>query len=70
MNSTEIKILMIRAGVKQISIAKKLGVSDAYVNQTIKGIRNSARIKRAIARALKQPMEELWPEQHHKRKAA
>lgn len=57
-------------GVTNRQIARKYGVSETWVSLVIHEKGKSRRIKRAIARALKQPIEELWPEQNHKRKAA
>ena len=57
----EIKILLIRAGITQSSIARKLGVTNSFVNQVIKGHRHTERVKMAIAEAVGKPVEKLWP---------
>jgi len=57
-------------GITNRYIARKYGVSETWVSLVIHEKGKSRRIKRAIARALRQPMEDLWPEQNNKRKAA
>lgn len=61
MEPLEIKILLLRAGVTQSSIAKKIGVTPPFVNQIIKGQRPTGRVRRAIAEAVGKRVEELWP---------
>jgi DNA-binding XRE family transcriptional regulator len=60
MSNKEIKILLIRKDVKQADIARKLKVSKTAVHNVIKGISESARIKRAIAEVLGVKVEDLW----------
>jgi len=57
-----IKILLIQKEIKQVDIARKLGVSNVAVCNVIKGACESKRIKWAIARELGVKVEELWPE--------
>ena len=57
-----IKILLIQKDIKQVDIAKKLGVSNVAVCNVIKGACESRRIKMAIAKELGKRVEELWPE--------
>jgi transcriptional regulator with XRE-family HTH domain len=61
MEPLEIKILLLRAGITQASIAKKIGVTLPFVNQIIKGQRSTGRVRRAIAKAVGKRVEELWP---------
>ncbi len=56
-----IKILLIQKDIKQVDIARKLGVSNVAVCNVIKGACESRRIKWAIARELGKKVEELWP---------
>lgn len=62
-NSCVIKEMLTHRGVKQVQIAKMLGVSRASVNQVITGDRKSSRIRQAIAFAVNVQVKELWPEQ-------
>ena len=71
MDPLEIKILMMRAGVTQNYIAKKLGVTPAFVNQIISRTRCTEYVRKAIAKAVKRPVEEIFPgKENQKRKAA
>jgi len=63
MTPLEIKIEMLRSGITQPSIAKKLGVSTVYVHQVIRGLRRSQTIRQTIAEAVGKSVEELWPEE-------
>jgi transcriptional regulator with XRE-family HTH domain len=60
MNSSEIKKLLKESGVTQVSIARKLGVSKEYVFEIIHGIRNSRKVREAIAEAVGRSFDELW----------
>ena len=66
MSTKEIKILLIRADVKQADIARKLKVSKQAVHNVIKGIAESRRIKAEIAKALGMDIKDLWPNNHHR----
>ena len=68
MSRTEIKILMMRKGVTQASIAKTLKIKPVTVCLVIKGVANSRRVKQAIAKALKMRVGNLWPNNDHKYK--
>lgn len=63
MNPIEIKILMIRAGITQADIGRKLGLSRAFINQVVLGHRPTKQVKQAIAEAVGKPVEDLWPEE-------
>jgi len=61
MTPVDIKILLLRAGVTQTSIARKLRVSLGFVNQNINGQRATKRVRKAIAKAAGKRIEDLWP---------
>ena len=65
----EIKKALLDARVKQIDIARKLRISRQYVNVVIKGRRNTARVRRAIARAAGKRVRDLWPSRSFKKAA-
>lgn len=62
MTPKEIKAAMILQGITQVTIAKKAGISQALVCNTIKGIEKNPRVRRTIASALGKPVREIWPE--------
>ncbi len=66
----EIKKALLDARVRQIDIARKLVVSRQFINKVIKGQRPTKRVRKAIAKAVGQCVEDLWPQTNHKRKAA
>jgi len=49
------------AGLTPEALAKKLGVSESAISQTIHGLLKSPRIRQAIADAIGKPVEEIWP---------
>lgn len=57
-----IKILLIQKDIKQVDIARKIGVSSVAVCNVIKGACESKRIKWAIAIELGKKVDELWPD--------
>jgi len=63
MTPVEIKIELLRAGINQSQIAKKLSVTPTLVNQVIWGIRPAKYVREAIAEAIGKPIEEIWPEE-------
>lgn len=62
----DLRSLMLRKGVKQTQIAKDLDVSNTAVNLIIEGKSRSARIELAIAVALDQSVETLFPQKEVK----
>lgn len=62
----DLRSLMLRKGVKQAQIAKDLDVSNTAVNFIVEGKSRSARIELAIAVALNQSVETLFPEKEVK----
>lgn len=61
MSPQQIKAGLILKGITQRQIAQRLGVSDAAVSQVIYGVEKNRRIREAIAEALEQPIEQVWP---------
>jgi len=65
----EIKIMLLRAGKTQASIARDLGVNRSFVNNVIKGHRSTRRVREAIANAVGKRIGELWPSGPYKKAA-
>jgi lambda repressor-like predicted transcriptional regulator len=61
MTPLEIKIEILKTGVNQNQIAKKVGVTPTLVSQVIYGIRPTRYVREAIAEVIGKPVEELWP---------
>ncbi len=55
------KALLILSGVQQIDIARKLGIHKSVVTNVMKERIQSDRVQKAIARAVKRPVRELFP---------
>lgn len=70
MRPLDIKIDLMRNLTSQAAIGRKLGVSRAFVHQVIMRIRNTESVRQAIAKAIKKPYQEVWPDQNNKKKAA
>ena len=64
-----IKGLLVMACIKQVDIARAQKVSRAIVSEVVSGRKKSARIRRAIARALKVRVSDLWPEKTERKVA-
>lgn len=62
MNPHDIKALLGKKGVRQTQVAEGLGVSPSMVNGVIFQRIKSRRVAMAIARAIGQPLAELWPD--------
>lgn len=62
MNAMDRKILMLRKGITQAEIARRLGVSGATVSLVVSGRMRSRRVEQEIAEALGLPREILWPD--------
>lgn len=69
MDPLEIKHAIERAGSSQSDIARARGVTPAMVNRVIWNGDVSDHIRRAIARTIGRPVEEVWPE-YYLRKAS
>lgn len=61
MNALERKILLMRAGLLQIEIARKVGCSTATVSRNIDGKQETPEVRRTIALELGLRVDELWP---------
>ena len=70
MRPIDIKRNLMRNLKTQAAIARKVGVSRGFVHQVIMRIRNTESVRQAIAKAIKKPYQEVWPEQNNKEKAA
>lgn len=57
-----IRSLMVRRGITSRQIAELESVRENYVYMVLAGERTGYRIRRAIAKALGVPVEELWPD--------
>lgn len=60
MDANKIKAQLIAKGIKQVDIARTLGISKGVVSQVISGTRQSYRVQEYIARLLHVPFESLW----------
>ncbi|MCL6591471.1 MAG: helix-turn-helix domain-containing protein [Firmicutes bacterium] len=49
-------------GFTQAAIARKLGVSKALVSATINGRGKNQRVRKAIVKALRLPVRDIWPD--------
>lgn len=63
-----VKALLVLYGIKQETLAKELGVSDAFLSEIISGKRRACKktgkhIRQGIAKALGIPISDLWPEE-------
>jgi lambda repressor-like predicted transcriptional regulator len=65
----EIKVLLLRAKINQVAIARKVGVSASHISNVIKGRRSTKRVRVAIARAVGKRVSELWPPRPFKKAA-
>lgn len=63
MTSKEIKIELFRWDVKQTELAKKIGITQGFLNQVISRFRRTHWIRKEIARAIGKPYKEVWPEE-------
>lgn len=60
----KVKSLMVLKGIKNVDIARKLGLSPVTVSIVLTGRRKSRRIQKAIAEALGVNYEKLWHKKH------
>ncbi|SPD73784.1 conserved hypothetical protein [uncultured Desulfobacterium sp.] len=61
MDPLDIKHAIERAGSSQSEIARERGVTPAMVNRVIWNGDVSDHIRRAIARRIGRPVEDIWP---------
>lgn len=52
---------MMERGIRQVDIARRLRVTRGMVSAVLNGHSMSARVRRAIARALGMRVADLWP---------
>lgn len=64
MTPREIRALMVLHGVKIVDVAKKAGVTPAYVHHTINstGRNKGYRIRPYIAEAVGKNVNDIWPD--------
>jgi len=60
---TRIKVLMMRRGVSQAKVARRVGMTPAAVSLTVAGKRKNPRIRQDIAELLSVKVTDLWPEE-------
>ena len=53
---------MIQSGATIVGIASSIGVTPSAVHQVIIGLRNTLRIRLAIAQAIGKPVAKVWPD--------
>ena len=61
MKPIDIKIELMRSGVKQTDIAKKCNVKPPHVHKVICNTTKSARVRKVIADILGKKVEQIWP---------
>lgn len=66
MATVEIKIILLKKGLKQIDLARKFGVTPGMIHGLIAGKFESKRLKRELVNTLGIPYEELWGEDEGK----
>jgi predicted transcriptional regulator len=60
MKTRKIKALLIERGIKQVTIAKDLGVSTSTVSKVVAGDARSRRVEEAVAALIGHSREALW----------
>lgn len=60
LSALDIKIGLLRRGVSQASLARKLDCSDGAVSRVILRKSTSCRVQKEISRALGRPFAEVW----------
>ncbi len=60
-NPTKIKIELLKNGITGAEIARRAGVTRVAIYHVIEDRSKSRRLRKAIAKALGLPVEELWP---------
>lgn len=61
MSPNEIRAELVRRGIQRQAIAAQLGIANAGVSQVISGVKKTPRVRAAIAAAIGQPVEEVFP---------
>ncbi|GEM_PF-3529220 len=58
----KIRAMLVEEGITLASIARQMGLTKSTVCDVVTGGRQSRRVKRAVAEALKVNPKTLWPE--------
>jgi lambda repressor-like predicted transcriptional regulator len=61
MRPVDIRIAMLRVGVGQAALAREMKVSRTAIHLVIEGKSTSHRIRTAIAEAIHEDIERIWP---------
>jgi lambda repressor-like predicted transcriptional regulator len=61
MTPQEIKAELIRRGISQTQIARSIQVTPGAINNVIHGLKDTERIRQAIADAIERSLYEVWP---------
>lgn len=59
---TKIKIELLKKEISAAEIARRAGVVRSAISNVIAGRRKSKKLRKAIADAIGEPVEALWPE--------
>ena len=62
MTFPERKAALKSVGVSQADIARRTGFSTVYVHEVLRGTRSNPMIRKAIAKAIKQPVAAVFPD--------
>jgi len=65
----KIKAALGLKGISLSDIARELSITPSTVSIVSKGYRRSRRVEEAIASALGQPAETIWPERYREKEA-
>jgi lambda repressor-like predicted transcriptional regulator len=57
------RVALLRKGISQREIARREKVPRGFVNQVIHRRRKTRRIRQAIARAMGEPYDKVWPDE-------
>jgi len=58
----KIRAMLVEEGITLASIARQMGLTKSTVCDVVTGGRQSRRVKRAVADALRMKPKDLWPE--------
>lgn len=60
--SREIRAQLVLLGITQLDIAKAEGLTQQAIGMAIQGARQGLKARKAVAKALGKPVEEIWPD--------
>jgi lambda repressor-like predicted transcriptional regulator len=63
----EIKIELLRAGIRHADIARAAKVSGPAITRVIEGDSTSDRLQRMIAKAIQRPVDDVFPQRGQER---